>query len=76
MSMLSLITCVSLLTLGFGLIYVAVNIWASRRPKRKRAEAEKEYKGYIEVCDACGKHPKQPNSQLCAKCEEKVNGKR
>lgn len=28
---------------------------------------------YRNICDACGKYPKQPNSMLCKECEEKAN---
>jgi hypothetical protein len=26
----------------------------------------------MDVCDACGKNPKVPNSQICAECKKKV----
>ncbi len=28
----------------------------------------------LEVCDACGKYPRQPNSMLCKQCEDKAGG--
>lgn len=76
MNIASLLTCICLILLGLCLLIIAIGMWTDRRPKRKRAEAEKEYKAYLDMCDACGRHPKQPNSQICAECEEKIYGKR
>jgi hypothetical protein len=36
----------------------------------ERAIEAERASGY-EVCDACGKYPKQPNSMLCKECEDK-----
>jgi hypothetical protein len=27
-----------------------------------------------DVCDACGKNPKAPNSQICKQCQEVIDG--
>jgi hypothetical protein len=64
----------------FLMVAVIVIAWADvvSRDKPKdiavHRKAEKEMDMYYtNVCDACGKHPKQPNSMLCKECEEKAN---
>lgn len=57
-----------------------VMCWAEgiskRKPKTKK-EKEKQIQKeisayYANICDACGRYPKQQNSMLCKECEEKV----
>ena len=38
------------------------------------ADALEYAKPLFEVCDACGKYHKQPNSMLCKECEAKAGG--
>lgn len=38
------------------------------------ADALEYAKPLFEVCDACGRYPKQPNSMLCKECEIKAGG--
>lgn len=40
----------------------------------ERVIATMEAEALTEVCDSCGKYPKQPNSMLCKECEEKAGG--
>lgn len=41
----------------------------------EQMEAEKTcVKPLYDICDACGKYPKQPNSMLCKECEDKAGG--
>ena len=62
---------VCLLTLIGAIAFAVSDFVADRKIKRQREKAEKEYLS-INVCDACGMHPKQPNSRLCKECEVKA----
>lgn len=70
------------LVLFAGLSFVTVFLaWAEGMSRHKvKTEKEKAKAIYKEtsiytldnVCDACGKYPKQPNSMLCKECEVKA----
>lgn len=62
---------VCLVTLTGAVAIAISDMIAERRVKKYKKAVEQEYtKG--DVCDACGAHPKQPNSMLCKECEEKA----
>lgn len=62
---------VCLLTLISTVAFAVSDYLAARKIKSHREKAEKEYLS-SDVCDACGKRPKKPNSMLCKECEEKA----
>lgn len=59
------------ITLFIAICQAVEEIKASKEVA-KIVELKKAYSDYP-VCDACGEHHKQPNSQLCKDCEDKAS---
>ena len=44
----------------------------TEKEAKLKSELQKSYANYS-ICDACGEHHQQPNSQICKDCERKAN---
>ena len=69
--MMFIIICIFCL-IGFAIALTVITKIIVAKIKRQSQTAETTAQGY-DVCDSCGKFPKQPNSMLCKERETKAN---
>lgn len=70
MTFKTLIICICGMIAITKIVEIVIRCIASTKINSSKRHANIEYEN---VCDACGKRPKKPNSMLCKECEEKAH---